>query len=152
MASKSTRRAHSSPRHHGGALLSSTKVALASTAAAAAAQTAVWSSRRNLVTSVAHASALPTGRGSARKRRACGFHPSRAWRHAGETHSSFASSKASWAASRCLVPPCLAYAIGRGSKRPREQEDCYVAALHQRKPLAGTCCGRMLCKGCANTF
>ena len=117
--------AYSSSKNHRRASFFSS-VALTSTAAAAAAETTVLSSNGNLATNVAHVSWLPAERGSAKGVRAANVTPP-AWRHAGDAHSSSASPKTSWAASRCLVYPRLGYATSHGR-----------GALCRRSPLTQT--------------
>ena len=58
-------------------------------------------------------SSFPADRGSAGKLGAATLN---AWRHTDDALSSFVSSEASWAASRCLKPSLLVYAIDHGSR------------------------------------
>ena len=63
-----------------------------------------------MATSIFHVSSFPAEGGPARRLCAATLtHP--AWRHANDVRSSFASSEASWVASRCLESPRLVYAI-----------------------------------------
>ena len=62
-----------------------------------------------------HVSLFPADRDFARRLRAVTL-TRPVWRHADDARSSFASSEASWAASRCLKSPLPVYATGHGNR------------------------------------
>ena len=114
MTSKSTSEAYPSSGSYGGAFPSSPSVVFASTASAAA-DTVAWSLEGNLATSAFHFSSFHADRGSISRLHAATLTPP-AWLHADDARSSFFSSEASWAASRCLQSPTPVNAISDGSR------------------------------------
>ena len=136
MTSKGTSEAYSSSGRHRGAFIYFPSVAFASTASATVVDTAAWSSEGNLATSLFHVSSFPADRGPVKRLPAANLTLA-AWLNGDDARSSFSSSEASWAASRCLETRPLVNATSHGSqsRKVTRVREHYVPAFHQREPM-----------------